>query len=104
MFEISGIGIFTVFAAGFISFLSPCVLPLVPGYLSFIAGKSLAEIDAETDYRSTTRALYLEFPQKLGIQISMAFSSRATPGILKNKPANRYLSNAHAPVQIRDRG
>ncbi|RLA38644.1 MAG: cytochrome c biogenesis protein CcdA, partial [Gammaproteobacteria bacterium] len=29
--EISGIGIFTVFAAGLISFLSPCVLPLVPG-------------------------------------------------------------------------
>ena len=47
---------------------------------------------------------YLEFPQKPGIQVSMAFSSRATPGILKHKPADRYLSNAHALVQIRDRG
>jgi cytochrome c-type biogenesis protein len=32
------------FAAGLISFLSPCVLPLVPGYLSYISGVSFAEI------------------------------------------------------------
>ena len=32
------------FGAGFISFLSPCVLPLIPGYLSFISGQSLEEI------------------------------------------------------------
>jgi len=36
--EISNIGILTAFAAGVISFLSPCVLPLVPGYVSYIAG------------------------------------------------------------------
>lgn len=39
-FEISNIGIVTAVAAGAVSFLSPCVLPLVPGYVSFIAGKS----------------------------------------------------------------
>jgi len=59
MFEISGIGIFTVFAAGLISFLSPCVLPLVPGYLSFIAGESVSENNEEPDWRLSTRALYL---------------------------------------------
>lgn len=32
------------FTAGLISFLSPCVLPLVPGYLSFISGVSLEEL------------------------------------------------------------
>ena len=32
------------FGAGFISFLSPCVLPLIPGYVSFISGQSLQEI------------------------------------------------------------
>ena len=31
---------------GFISFVSPCVLPLVPGYLSTISGVSFAEIQA----------------------------------------------------------
>ena len=32
------------FGAGLISFLSPCVLPLIPGYVSFISGQSLQEI------------------------------------------------------------
>jgi len=39
-----------VFAAGIISFLSPCVLPLVPGYVSYIAGQSMAD-------SATSRAL-----------------------------------------------
>ncbi|MDE2236621.1 MAG: cytochrome c biogenesis protein CcdA, partial [Elusimicrobia bacterium] len=34
----------TAFAAGVVSFLSPCVLPLVPGYLSFMSGMSLEEL------------------------------------------------------------
>ncbi len=34
----SGIGIPVAFGAGLISFLSPCVLPLVPGYISAVAG------------------------------------------------------------------
>ncbi len=41
MFEIGGIGIVTALAAGVISFLSPCVLPLVPAYVSYVAGQSL---------------------------------------------------------------
>lgn len=40
MLEISNIGLFTAFVAGTISFLSPCVLPLVPGYVAYIAGHS----------------------------------------------------------------
>jgi cytochrome c-type biogenesis protein len=35
------------FAAGLISFLSPCVLPLVPGYISFISGVTFTEIKAK---------------------------------------------------------
>ena len=42
----SGIGIPVAFGAGLISFLSPCVLPLVPGYISAVAGVSPAEIRA----------------------------------------------------------
>jgi cytochrome c-type biogenesis protein len=42
------------FAAGLVSFLSPCVLPLVPGYLSFITGLSGAELAGEADTRTTT--------------------------------------------------
>ena len=36
--------VFAAFAIGFISFVSPCVLPLVPGYLSTISGVSFADI------------------------------------------------------------
>jgi cytochrome c-type biogenesis protein len=36
--------IVAAFAVGFVSFVSPCVLPLVPGYLSAVSGVSLAEI------------------------------------------------------------
>ena len=39
MFELS-----IAFGAGLISFLSPCVLPLIPGYISFISGTSLNEL------------------------------------------------------------
>ena len=39
MFELS-----IAFGAGLISFLSPCVLPLIPGYISFISGSSLNEL------------------------------------------------------------
>ena len=36
--------LFIAFAAGWISFLSPCVLPLIPGYISYISGSSLDEL------------------------------------------------------------
>jgi cytochrome c-type biogenesis protein len=37
------------FGAGIISFLSPCVLPLVPGYISIISGSSLDQLKAQQD-------------------------------------------------------
>ena len=39
MFEL-----FIAFSAGLISFLSPCVLPLIPGYISYVSGSSLNEL------------------------------------------------------------
>jgi cytochrome c-type biogenesis protein len=40
----SNVYLLTAFGAGVISFLSPCVLPIVPGYLSLITGLSVGEI------------------------------------------------------------
>jgi cytochrome c-type biogenesis protein len=37
-------GVAAAFAAGFLSFLSPCVLPLIPGYLSFVSGVGFDEL------------------------------------------------------------
>jgi cytochrome c-type biogenesis protein len=43
--------VIAAFAVGFVSFISPCVLPLVPGYLSAVSGLSIA------DMRSNNRSL-----------------------------------------------
>lgn len=45
------VSIYMAFAAGLISFLSPCVLPLVPGYVSFISGTSLEAVRERPDGR-----------------------------------------------------
>ena len=42
--------IFLSFFAGIISFLSPCVLPLIPGYLSFICGTDLENLKKQSKY------------------------------------------------------
>jgi cytochrome c-type biogenesis protein len=41
----AGVTVFAAFGAGVVSFLSPCVLPLVPGYLSAVSGVSPADLD-----------------------------------------------------------
>ena len=43
------IELFIAFGAGLISFLSPCVLPLIPGYISYISGSSLNELIEKKD-------------------------------------------------------
>ena len=46
----TSVGVLAAFGAGVVSFLSPCVLPLVPGYLSAVTGVSVAELD-RADWR-----------------------------------------------------
>ncbi len=51
------VGLLTAFIAGIISFLSPCVLPLVPAYISFITGVSLEDLRKEdTGTKQTLKA------------------------------------------------
>jgi cytochrome c-type biogenesis protein len=38
------VSLFAAFGAGFLSFISPCVLPLIPGYISYISGMSLEDM------------------------------------------------------------
>jgi len=42
--------LFLSFVAGIVSFLSPCVLPLIPGYLSFICGTDLENLQKKSKY------------------------------------------------------
>ena len=68
--DISGIGIATAFAAGAISFLSPCVLPLVPAYVSYVTGQSVGrDLAISSDGPAASRqlrTLYLSVSFVLG--------------------------------------
>lgn len=52
------IGYFAAAAAGLLSFLSPCVLPLVPPYLTWLAGSSIEEISGDKPPPGTTRRAF----------------------------------------------
>lgn len=53
--ESQGVGLVVAFAAGLLSFLSPCVLPLIPSYVTFITGMSLDEL-VDQDQQQAIRA------------------------------------------------
>src|SRR3712207_5993256 len=55
--ESQSLGLFVAFSAGLLSFLSPCVLPLVPSYATFITGMSLDELQAAETARTRRTVL-----------------------------------------------
>jgi cytochrome c-type biogenesis protein len=52
-----GLGVAVAFSAGLFSFLSPCVLPLFPSYISFITGMSVADLTADLSAAVRRRVL-----------------------------------------------
>jgi len=53
-------GLLVAFGAGMLSFVSPCVLPMVPGYVSMVSGLSAAQLGAlKSSEGSVTRATHL---------------------------------------------
>lgn len=74
-------GLIAAFSAGLLSFLSPCVLPLIPSYLGMLAGTSVAELRSSASNRGRILALSLAFSAgfsavfiALGIVLSSAAS------------------------------
>ncbi len=65
-----GVGTMAAVVAGTISFLSPCVLPLVPAYVSYIAGEA---IDEERDRSHRTRAFTLALSATFVLGFSLVF-------------------------------
>ncbi|WP_137889238.1 cytochrome c biogenesis CcdA family protein [Pseudomonas sp. 2FE] len=77
--SLSNIGILSAFAAGMISFLSPCVLPLVPGYLSYIAGRSVDELQALESRRERLAVMGMSLTFVLGFAtVFVALGASAT--------------------------
>jgi cytochrome c-type biogenesis protein len=60
MSGLSEIGLLTSFGAGIVSFLSPCMLPLVPGYVSYVASDALT-VSGETPGKLAALGLSLCF-------------------------------------------
>jgi cytochrome c biogenesis protein CcdA len=81
---LSGIGLLTSFGAGVISFLSPCVLPLVPGYVSYVAGEALG-VTGEP-----IRPL-------AALRLSLCFRARLFDR-LRDPGSKRYINRTIAPV------
>jgi cytochrome c-type biogenesis protein len=49
------LGVVVAAVAGLVSFLSPCILPLVPGYLAYVTGLSGADVASRVDHEQTPR-------------------------------------------------
>lgn len=59
MSEPAGLGLFVAFLAGLLSFLSPCVLPLVPSYVGFLTGMTLPEMTGRRRIALTHALLFV---------------------------------------------
>src|SRR5919205_1785950 len=71
--EGSNITIVIAFAAGLLSFLTPCVLPLVPGYVSLISGVSIEHLKGEGGSRSSARRAVILNSLGFNVGVSIIF-------------------------------
>lgn len=85
MIEVSPLGLAGAVGAGFVSFLSPCVLPLVPAYVSYVAGQSLhgtqLRMDARTRLNAGTMSLFFVMGFS-AVFIALGASATALGGLL----------------------
>ncbi len=98
--DVSLLALATSFAAGMISFLSPCVLPLVPAYVSYVAGQSLLAHPSEIDARHRLAALGLSGLFVLGFStvfVTLGASATALGGWLLSY---RYEANLAGGILV----
>ncbi|HLG90368.1 MAG TPA: cytochrome c biogenesis CcdA family protein [Alphaproteobacteria bacterium] len=93
--DLSLLALMTSFAAGMISFLSPCVLPLVPGYVSYVAGQSLGDplMAAERNAAARVAALRLSLLFVLGFSTVFVALGASATSIGQLLLAYRYQAN-----------
>jgi cytochrome c-type biogenesis protein len=79
--DLSPLGLALAFGAGLISFVSPCVLPLVPGYLAWVAGTDLAGAQAR---RGRTFVLSVFFVLGFGaVFVALGAGATGVSGLLR---------------------
>jgi cytochrome c-type biogenesis protein len=87
------LGLLVAFGAGMLSFLSPCVLPLVPAYLSMVSGLSAAELSALQEAPRPARA---PEPVAVGVPVGPAGAAGPAPD-----PAPGPVEVGIAPSDLR---
>ena len=76
----AGVGLLAALLAGTVSFLSPCVLPLVPGYLSAVTGVAPKELERAPARRVLAPSLLF---------IASSWSAPAAAGLWSRAPPSR---------------
>jgi cytochrome c-type biogenesis protein len=92
------LNVVTAFLAGLVSFVSPCVLPLVPSYLSFLTGTSLEDLKAEDSASAKVRVFTHALAFVCGftvIFVLIGLSASAVGGVfVANKRAVEIVGGA----------
>ena len=92
----AGVGIFAALGAGLVSFLSPCVLPLVPGYLSAVTGVAAADLE-HASWRQVLVPSLLFIASFSAIFIALGVTATGVGDLLRE---NRELLNKIAGAVI----
>lgn len=83
MDNVSSLNVLVAFSFGLLSFFSPCILPLLPGYLSLIAGTNTGDLAANLDGRLQKRALFNSLGFVLGFGLLFVAMGAAASGLGK---------------------
>lgn len=93
MNELSAIALATAFGAGVVSFLSPCVLPLVPGYVSYVAGDRISRVRHPENFTWRLSPLGLSFCFVLGFSTVFIILGAGATGLGQLLLRYRYEAN-----------
>ncbi len=88
------LGVAVAFSAGLFSFLSPCVLPLFPSYLSFITGMSVADLSAELSLAVRRRVLIHAIVFVLGFSLVFVGLGASFSAV------GQFLLNYRDPIRL----
>jgi cytochrome c-type biogenesis protein len=94
----SSLGVAVAFSAGLFSFLSPCVLPLFPSYISFITGMSVGDLTGDLGASARRRVLLHALAFVLGFSLVFvalgASLSAASQALFRYRDAIRIIGGA----------
>jgi cytochrome c-type biogenesis protein len=91
--HISSVALLTSLTAGFVSFLSPCVLPLVPAYVSYVAGQGLKQTQSGTEIGGKLAALPLSICFVLGFSTVFIILGASATALGQLLLSYRYEAN-----------